>query len=364
MEKNKKNKNFKEGKAYMYSNNVVKEDLKKLAEQNIDFKKLYNKSILITGATGMLASYYMYLLMYLNDNKNANIKIYALVRNKSALEKLTNYSKRKDIVLLEQDVCDKIEVNEKIDYIIHMASMSNPKTITSAPVEIIKANVLGTLNVLNLAKEKNAMVLFTSTREVYGKVENVEKILEADLGKLDQLELRSCYPESKRQAENLIVSYAYQYGIKYKIVRIAHVYGPEMNIDGDGRIMSDLISNIVRKENIILKSTGEAKRAFCYITDAISALIYVTIEGKENEVYNISNETEEISIKDLAYMLKDMYEGIDVIFDIQENKNQYVKFERVPLNTEKLESLGWKPQVTLKEGISNAVNFFKENIKE
>ncbi len=344
----------------MYKSEVVQSDLKNMMNQNIDFEKLYNKTILITGASGMIASYYMYTLMYLNDTKNANIKIYALVMDIDRLEKITELSTRNDIIPIVQNVCDSIYIPEKVDYIIHMASSANPSTITKDPVGIIKANVIGTLNVLELAKKSGAEVLFTSTREIYGEIQGKEKIKETDMGALECLELRSCYPESKRMAENLIVSYAYQYDIKYKIVRIAHAYGPGMIINNDGRIMSDLISYIVNKENIVLKSKGDAKRAFCYITDVISALLMITVNDKPNEAYNISNETEEISIKDLAFMMKEMYQDTEVVFNIEENQNQYVKFARVPLDTTKLETLGWKPEVSLRTGIENTVKYFNE----
>lgn len=344
----------------MYKNNVVQEDLELISNQNINFSKLANKSVLITGATGMLASYYMYILMYLNDKYNCNIKIYPLVRNIKKLDELVSLSERKDIFPIEQDVCNSINIKAPIDYIIHMASSANPKTIISDPVSIINANVNGTMNVLNLAKDNGSKIIFTSTREVYGDMGTATDIKETDMGILDCLELRSCYPESKKMAENLIVSYAYQYGISYKIVRIAHSYGPGMIIKNDGRIMSDLINNVVNNEDIVLKSTGESKRAFCYIVDAIVALLLVTLSEDENQVYNIANETEEISIKDLAYLLKNSFpeKDLQVIFDVQENKNQYVKFERVKLNTTKLEKLGWKPQVSLKDGIINTVKYF------
>ena len=339
----------------MYENKIIQEDLEIVIKQNIEFEKLRNKNILITGATGMLASYYMYTLMYLNDKLNYNIKIYALVRDKNKLEKITNYSSRKDIIPLEQDVCDEIKIKDNIDYIIHMASSANPATITTNPVGIINANVL------ELAKKNKAEIIFTSTREIYGKMtEDIDKISEEDMGILDCTELRSCYPESKRMAENLIICYAYQYGIKYKIARIAHSYGPGMIIKNDGRIMSDFIYNVVNGENIILKSKGEAKRAFCYVLDAITALIRITINDVENQIYNVANETEEITIKDLAYFLKDWYANkkIDVVFNIQENNNQYVKFKRTKLNTKKIENIGWKPVINLKNGIDKTVKFF------
>ncbi len=344
----------------MYKSEVVQSDLKNIISQNIDFEKLYNKTVLITGASGMIASYYMYTLMYLNDTKDANIKIYALVMDMDRLEEITELSTRNDIIPIVQDVCDPIYIPEKVDYIIHMASSANPRTITKDPVGIIKANVIGTLNVLEFAKKSGAEVLFTSTREIYGEIQGKEKIKETDMGVLECLELRSCYPESKRMAENLMVSFAYEYNVKYKIVRIAHAYGPGMIINNDGRIMSDLISYIVNKENIVLKSTGDAKRAFCYITDVVSALLMITVDGKPNEAYNISNETEEISVKDLAFMMKEMYQDTEVVFNIEENKNEYVKFKRVPLDTTKLEALGWKPRVSLKNGIENTVKYFNE----
>lgn len=342
----------------MYNNKIVQNDLELILNQKINFEKLKNKAVLITGATGMLASYYMYTLMYLNDKLNYNIKIYPLARSKEKLSKLIDLN-RSDIFPLIQDVTKKINLEDNIDYIVHMASSSNPSTITTNPVGIIEANVIGTFNVLDLAKEKNAKVLFTSTREVYGKMDNADIIKEEDSGIIDQTELRSCYPESKRLAENLIISYAYQYNIKYQIVRIAHSYGPGMIIRNDGRIMADLICNVVDNKNIVLKSSGEAKRAFCYVADAITALFFITVSDNYNEIYNIANETEEISIKDLAILLADLYE-LNVEFNIQENNNQYVKFKRVKLDTSKLENLGWKPIVNLKNGVSNTVKYFKD----
>lgn len=348
----------------MYKHTIIQQDIKNIIEQEeISLEKFRNKRVLITGANGMIASYYMFVLMALNDLKSMNIKIYALVRNVEKLERMTNYSERKDIIVIQQDVCKKIEIDEGIDYIIHMASSADPQNIISNPVGIINANVIGTLNVLELAREKSSEVIFTSTREVYGKVEGKKEISEDDIGLLDSLELRSCYPESKRMAENLIISYSYQYGIKYKIARIAHCYGPGMNIENDGRIMSDLIGDVVHNRDIVLKSDGEMKRAFCYILDCITALLIITLDQNSNQVYNIAKETEEIRVKDLAYLMRDMYPNkkIEVKFDIEENTNKYVKFERVKLNTNKLEKLSWKPIIKLREGIQRTVCFYEMN---
>ena len=309
----------------MYNNRIVQSDMKEIVESEIDFSCLKDKTVLITGANGMLASYYMYVLMYLNDYRKMNIKIYALVRNVQKLEKITAFSKRKDIRAVKKDVCEKIDIEDKIDYIIHMASSANPKTIIKDPIGIIKANVDGTFNILELAKKNNSRVIFTSTREIYGEMPSgINEIMEEDMGVLNHLTLRSCYPESKRMAENILVSYSYQYNVDYQIARIAHVYGPGMIIDGDGRIMSDLIEAIVNKKDIVLKSTGEAKRSFCYITDAIKALYLITLDKNRNQVYNVANETETISIKDLACELINWYKGRNI--KLKFDKLYFLKF--------------------------------------
>lgn len=344
----------------MYNNEIIQSDLEYIVK-DINLENLKNKTILITGASGMLASYYLCTLMYLNDKFNFNIKILALVRNKNNLLNKLGIENRNDIEVLEQDVCEPINTGKKVDYIIHMASSSNPKSITENPVGIIKANVIGTLNVLELAKKNQSKVIFTSTREVYGDMKEVEIIHEDDMGILNNMQLRSCYPESKRLAENLIVSYAYQYNINYEIARIAHSYGPGMIVKDDGRIMSDLISNVLDKKNIILKSDGKAKRAFCYVSDAIKGLFLITVSEQENQFYNLANETEEIEIRELAESLTKWYSdyNIKVEYKVENNSNGYVNFKRTKLSTDKIEKLGWKPKIKLKEGINKTINFFE-----
>lgn len=341
-----------------YTNEIVQEDLKKLIDENLDFDSLKNKSFLVTGANGMLATYFIFFLMYLNDVKNTNIKIYALSRNKEKLKTRFLCDDRTDVVPIIQDVCSEINVKNKIDYIIHMASSANPSTIISDPVGIIRANLFGTFNVLELAKKNDAEVIFTSTREIYGKMpEDTLRIKETDMGILECFDGRACYPESKRMAETILMNYQLQYGVDFKNLRIAHSYGPGMNIENDGRIMSDLIYDAVNKKDIIIKSTGDAKRAFCYITDAISAIMYVIINGKVNEAYNIANETEEIKIKDLANLIAGLYD-IKIKYEIENNSRAYTNFKRVGLDTGKLEGLGWKPKVGLEEGIIRTVKSF------
>ena len=344
-----------------YSNNIVQKDIIDIYEEKILFDKLRDKSILITGATGMLATYIIYFLYYLNLKKDNNIKIYALARNKKKAEDLfSDLIDEKNFVIINQDVTNKILINERIDYIFHFASSANPKNILENPVGIIQANTLGTINVCEFAVKNNALVFFASTREIYGKIEGKEFVMENDMGVCDCLEDRACYPESKRVSETICKSYNLQYGMKYQICRIAHVYGPGMSIENDGRIMSDIISDIINNRNIILKSDGSAIRAFCYISDAIRAMFLILLNGKENDVFNLSNEEEEVSIKALAELCIGLFteKNIKVEYQISNNNNLYTNYKRSKLDNSKLYYLGWKIKINLKEGIRRTVLSF------
>lgn len=346
-----------------YSNEVLQEDLKDILAVNLPYENLKNKSVLITGATGMLASYLVYFFNYLNQEKKYNIKIYALIRNRKKAEIMfSEILKNKNFVLLEQNIEEKIKLSEKINWILHLASSANPRTILEDPVSIIKANTIGTFNVFEIAKKNDAKVFFSSTREVYGEIKDTKYIKESEFGVINFLEDRACYPESKRVAETICKSYFLQYGVDYQIARIAHVYGPGMNIENDGRIMSDIISDIVNNRDICLRSEGLALRAFCYISDAIIGILTILLKGKMNEVYNLSNESEEISVRDLANLCINIFQErkIKIIFTKSDNKSLYTNYKRVGLDNFKLNSLGWKIKIGLKEGIEKTVKSFQE----
>lgn len=344
-----------------FFNTIVQKDMNDIYDEKILFNKLKNKSVLITGATGMLATYITYFLYYLNLNKDFDIKIYILARNKKKIEELFGtLMNDKKIIVLNQDVANEILINEKIDYIFHLASLANPKSILENPVGIIKANTLGTINICEFAVKNKALVFFASTREIYGKIEEKEFVKETDMGICDCIDDRACYPESKRISETICKSYNLQYEMKYQICRIAHVYGPGMNIDNDGRIMSDIISNIVNGKDIELKSDGSALRSFCYISDAIRAIFLILLNGKENDVFNLSNEEEEISIKNLAELCTDIFleKRLKVIYKKSENNNLYTNYKRSKLDNSKVYNLGWSIKINLKEGINKTVRSF------
>ena len=346
-------------------NKIVTKDMNFLTKRFEYSDEIKDKTILVTGATGLIAKNFVIFLLTLNKKLKLNIKVVALVRN---LEKAKNTFKDyecENLIYLNQDICDEIKYDGKVDYIFHAAGSCSAEAIKRNPVGIMKANTIGTINVLEFAKEKEVTkVIFPSTREIYGKVDGIDNISETDMGVLDPLNSRNCYPESKRVAETLFRSYADQYGVKFNILRIAHTYGPGMEIRNDGRVMADFIGAVVDNKNIVLNSDGTAIRAFCYITDALEGIMHVMFKAESGEAFNLANETEPYMIRDVAQMLVDLYpeKGLKVEFAnaSDEVKKGYLGYKITKLNTSKLESLGWKPQIKLKKGMKNTVDYFEE----
>lgn len=338
--------------------------MKALRQCGLPYENLRGKRVLITGASGMLAAYMVYFFEYLNRTEDYGIHVTALVRNeKKAWKKFGEFREDPYFELMVQDVCSPVAQKwDHLEFIIHAAGNASPQFILNDPVGIITANTTGTINVMELARNYRARVLYTSTREVYGKMsETVASIREDMFGMMDPMERRSCYPESKRIAESILQGYHFQYGVESVVARIAHSYGPGMTIDNDGRVMSDFISDVVHGRNIVMKSTGDAVRAFCYITDAVSALLTLLLKGKAGEAYNVANEAEPVPIREAARQLVSLFPERDlkVVFDIPKEMSQgYSKMGRVALDTGKLEALGWKPAVTLKDGMKRTVESF------
>lgn len=347
-----------------YHNKIVQDDMKEIYNRSFDWNKLKRKTVLITGASGMLASYMTFFLTFLNEEHHFDITIYALVRNQQkAKSKFAGIDQKPYFHYAVQDVCEEIDIQENVDYIVHAAGNASPRFILSDPVGIIKANTLGMISVLEFARKSNtSKVVFTSTREVYGETKDIEhKITEEDMGRLSLNELRNCYPESKRMSEILLKSYEYQYKIPYVSARIAHTYGPGMEIENDGRVMADLVSDVVHERDIVLKSDGTAERAFCYITDAIAGLFLLLLEGESGEAYNVANETKDYMIREVAQRLISLYpeKGLSLRYEIPESQSiGYSRMGRTKLDTGKVEKLGWSPQVELDTGLQRTVDSF------
>jgi len=343
-----------------YNNKIVSEDLKEIISSGLEWNTFEGKTVLVTGANGMLATYITYTLIYLVEEKNIDITILVLTRSLDSTKELYgSFIDKPYFKVINQDISTPIEYSGNIDYIFHLAGNASPYHINNNPVDIMRANLIGTFNIMELAIEKRSRVFFASTREVYGRVDE-EVLHEESFGSLDSMDNRSCYPESKRAAESIIRSYWLQYKVDGVIARIAHSYGPGMKIESDGRVMSDFIGNAVRGEDIVLNSRGDAVRAFIYLTDAVTGIFTIMLKGRSGEAYNLSNETEAYPIYEIAKKICDICKdkGIKTVFAKKRSVDGYCKYPRVALDNSKLISLGFIYKVGLEEGIRRTIESY------
>jgi UDP-glucuronate decarboxylase len=344
---------------------VIETDLNYITKADLPWSELKNKTILISGASGFLATYLVETLNYLNRVYDYNIKIIGLVRNiESAYKKFKKNEEYKNLTLIQQDVCDATYIDEKIDIIIHAASFATPKVFRDNPVGTITPNIIGTRNLLELGRKNNIeCFLYFSTSGVYGFCNQEDYPLKEDsFGSLNPMNLESSYLESKRMGENICIAYKQQYGIPIKVVRPAITYGPGITLN-DGRSFADFIYSIVKNKNIELYSDGNAIRNFCYIADATLGFFTVLLKGKAGEAYNIATD-HEISIKDLAYYLVDEVfpeKELKVIMKDDPDKNFLrMNFDRTTVDITKAKNLGWQLSFPIKEGFRRVVKSYSE----
>ena len=350
----------------MTTNSIIKEDLDFIYNSNINWSTFFNSNILITGANGFIPAYLVEAFLYLNYiNPGINVNVYCLVRNKNNSDaRFREYSSNKYLHFIYQDVCEKIEIQENLDYIIHAASQASPKFYGVDPVGTLMANTLGTINVLNVAKRNRLKgFLYFSSSEVYGELSSSQMpIVENLFGCIDPTNVRSCYAESKRMGENICVSFLSQFQIPIKIVRPFHTYGPGMKLD-DGRVYADFVSNILSNTHICLKSDGSARRAFCYLSDAIVGCIKVLLSGEKGQAYNIGNPDEEYSILELAHKMVALFpEKALSVKVLQNNDNKNYLKSSVSVNTPDIskakQALNWNPMISVDIGFSRTIKSY------
>ena len=343
-------------------NKIVDTDIKSILRADLPWQRFNESTVLITGANGFLPAYMVETLLQLNQG-DISVKVIALVRNKEKAEKRFNrWLTSPALSFLVQDVCNAINCKEKIDYVIHAASQASPSYYGSDPVGTARPNVIGTDLLLRLAlKNRSKGFLFFSSSEVYGGVPTVPTS-ENDYGSVDPVAARACYAESKRMGETLCSAYFRQYNLPVSIVRPYHTYGPGMQLD-DGRVFTDFVSDIVRQRNIVLNSDGQATRSFCYLSDAVEAFFRVLLMGEPGESYNVGNPDCEISIRDLARLLVDLFPEKELVLEAKtEMLPDYVPslVSRSCPDIQKIEKLGWSPCIELNEGFRRTVDSYSD----
>ncbi len=347
-------------------NQIILEDMEDIYLRDLDWDKLEGKTVLLTGAYGMLASYVVYFLLYLREYKKIAVSLTAVVRSKKKfLERFNDVIGINKVDVFESDLSGWISFSGKVDYIIHAASLASPQYYGTCPVDVLSPNTLGTYYLLQLAREKGVegFLLFSSC-DIYGvPVVEGKYINEDSYGIMDTLDIHNCYSESKRMAETMCKAFGVQYGVPVKIARIAHTYAPTMDIQKDPRVFASFVKNIVEGEDIVMKSDGSGKRSFCYITDAIAGYFTILFKGENGEAYNVCNTEQFVSIRELAKILVSMFpeKGLKVIKKSRDKSENYTEnslligCEKVH-NNEKLKRLGWNPTVVIADGFKRVVD--------
>lgn len=339
----------------LINNNLYLNDLDECQNSIVNIELLRNKSILITGATGLIGSFIVDLINRVNKTSQLNIKLYALGRSLTRLRERFRYAiDDKNLIFIEQDITKKLEFMDiQVDYCIHAASNAYPSVIYRDPVGTIMANLQGTYNLLEyLRKNSGTRFLMVSSGEVYGKCnEIIKRFTENFTGVMDILEVRSCYPVSKCCAENLCVSYSEQYGLETVIVRPCHTYGPN-NTQTDNRANVQFVNDAINEKDIVLKSKGLQLRSYAYIADVCSGLITVLINGKNREAYNLSNSNSITTIRGFASIVA-IKTGVNLKYEI--NNDQPSPFDKAVLDCTKLQNLGWKGKYDIKKGIEHTL---------
>ncbi len=349
-------------------NHIVKEDIEKIMEAGGDLWQAFaGATVLVTGAGGMIPYYLTTTLLALNETrlKGRECRVIALVRNREkAGVKFSEFLERADFELVVQDVTAPLKITAPVDYIIHAASQASPKYYGTDPAGTISPNVVGTFNLLELARAgKCKGFLFVSGGEVYGIVP-AEKVptKENDYGWLDTVDVRSCYAEGKRAGETMCVAWHHQYGVPAAIARLAHTYGPGLDFN-DGRVFADFVRDVVTGHDIELTSDGAAERSFCYVADAVLGLFLVMLKGEKGKAYNVCNDRACVSIAGLADTLVNLFpdKKIAVKFVKAKSRLAYIQspIKRICLDSSRARALGWNPVVGIKEGFTRTVLSFK-----
>ena len=343
-------------------------DIDTVLESLGEMDELAGKTILVTGATGLICSSIIDVILRYNDTHKDNIiRVLAAGRNLDKMaERFGEINKRKDIqyVYYNAAVIDN-DISERADYIIHGASNASPNMIVKEPVETMLSNVLGIKCLLDYAKRSNTKrVLLISSSEVYGKKENDEPYKEGDYGYIDLLNSRNSYSISKCAAETMCISYYDEYGVESVIVRPGHIYGPTAS-PKDVRVSSAWAYSAARGEDIIMKSDGSQIRSYVYTLDCASAILKVLTVGQNCCAYNISNPNSIISIKEMGHILAESA-GVNVKMELptEKEKKGFNPMKNSSLEASNLIELGWRGCFTACEGLNHTVSILTELEKQ
>ena len=321
-------------------NDLYRRDILHAAE-DADF--LRGRRALITGATGLLGSFLAETMLA------AGAQVIAAGRSEDRVRQ--RFGDR--VTFAPYDAARPLQFDPDADFIVHAACSAHPIAYASDPVGIMQANLLGVMNLLEaMRKRPETRLVFLSTGEIYGENPDLpEGFSEGDHGYVDSMRPRSCYPESKRAAETLCACYAAQHGAQAVVARLCHVYGPTFTAS-NSRADAQFIRNALHGQDIVMKSTGAQVRSWCYVADAVRAILTLLHRGGAGQAYNVANRNAVASIRQYAQTLADIA-GVKLRFEIPPEAEAagYTRVTRAVLNPAKLEALGWRAEYDLETGL-------------
>lgn len=343
-------------------NKIYQSDITDAAMLPIDWEKLQNCRILLTGATGMIASVIVDIIMYRNDYCGQKTEIIAVSRDEErAKARFAAYWDSEHFTWFSHDITKPLPELGRIDYILHAASNTHPLAYASDPIGTITANVIGTYQLLEYASMHCCKrFLFFSSVEVYGENKrDVDKFDESYLGYIDCNTLRAGYPESKRIGETLCNAFAAQKEQEFVIGRFSRVYGPTM-LSNDSKAIAQFIRKAVAGEDIVLKSEGNQLYSYTYVVDAAVAACYLLMYAEAGSAINVADSNSDIYLKDLAGLLARIA-GTKVIYELPDSREQagYSTATKAVLSTSKVRQLGWLPKTPIEKGLEKTVQVLK-----
>ena len=333
-------------------NSVISNDIRLLL-QNLGGVNLKDSTILITGGAGFIGSWLCDVLA------SQKAKVICLDNLSSGLKANIEHLLQNDnFQFMERDITEPLYIKDRVDLVLHLASRASPFEFETFPLEILRANTLGTVNALEIAREHKAVFLFASSSETYGDPSLVPTP-ESCYGNVNAVGARGCYDESKRCGEAYVMAYRKQYGMDVRIARIFNTYGPRIRPDGIyGRAIPRFISQALNGEPITVFGRGEQTRSFCYVTDQVEALLRLAFtQTARDEVINIGNN-EETTVIELAKMIKNITgSSSNITFGPLPQDDPH---RRCPDITKAKQILGWRPKVKLEEGLKKTMSWLRE----
>lgn len=338
-------------------NSVFYEDLENiLSDTAIPWKKLAGKTILVTGATGLIGSCIVRTLLWMEKYLKNPPYVLALVRD---LEKAKKKFKCEmeaygtNLCLVKGNVCSLPEIDGELDYIIHAASITSSYAFIKEPVEVIRVAALGTNNLINLGINKRVQgFIYFSSMEVYGMPQKGHAVTENEIAGFNPTVIRNSYPISKQMCESLCLSAGSEYGLPVYVLRLTQTFGPEAEYT-DQRVFAEFMRCVLEKRDIVLKTSGLSERCYIYTADAVKAVFTVLLKGNRQEVYNVANPDTYCSIFEMANLVtRDIARG-KISVKIEQEKDWkmqgYADTLFMQLDISKIKALGWKPETSLSE---------------